>query len=337
MEQLSEVLQQAKQAVASALDLHTLDQVRVLYLGKKGQMTELLKSVGKLPPEERPKAGELINQAKVEIQECIQSRLQTLSQQALDAELARARVDVTLPGRTEKLGSLHPVTRIQQRIATIFGQLGFTMAEGPEIEDEYHNFIALNIPEHHPARAMHDTFYFKDGTLLRTHTSPVQIRAMKGQQPPFRLIAQGRVYRCDYDMTHTPMFHQLEGLVVDKQITFADLKGLLNHFLELFFEQKLSLRFRPSYFPFTEPSAEVDMSCLFCEQKGCRICKGTGWIEILGCGMVHPNVLAAVDIDSEVYSGFAFGIGIDRLAMLRYRIPDLRLLFENDTRFLEQF
>ena len=272
------------------------------------------------------------------LNEQISERKETLQRAKIAAQLAAEALDVTLPGRREDLGALHPITRTIDRMAAYFGALGFEVVEGPEIEDDYHNFEALNIPAHHPARAMHDTFYFGDGRLLRTHTSPVQVRVMEQGKPPFRIIAPGRVYRCDSDLTHTPMFHQVEGLLVDKGITFADLRGTVAEFLRFTFEvEDLPVRFRPSYFPFTEPSAEVDVGCVSCGGDGCRVCSHTGWIEIMGCGMVHPKVLEAGGVDAEEYSGFAFGMGIERIAMLRYGVNDLRLFFENDTRFLSQF
>jgi phenylalanyl-tRNA synthetase alpha chain len=317
--------------------LERLDDVRVHLLGKKGQLTEQLKSLGALPAAERPAAGQRINDAKAAIQSAVESRRQALEAAALDAELAKGAIDVTLPGRGQESGSLHPVTRTRLRIERIFMQAGFEVAAGPEVEDDFHNFEALNIPKNHPARAMHDTFYFPDGRLLRTHTSPVQIRAMRAMQPPLAVIAPGRVYRNDSDMTHTPMFHQVEGMVVGAAISFANLKAMLHTFVEHFFEQPLGMRLRPSYFPFTEPSAEVDIECVFCHGAGCRVCKHTGWLEILGCGMIHPNVLAAAGIDGECWQGYAFGMGIERLAMLRYGVDDLRLFFENDLQFLKQF
>ena len=323
--------------VASAQDLVTLDQVRVCFLGKSGLLTAELKQLGKLPKEERPRAGQVINQAKVQIQEAIELRKTALDQAALATRLATERIDVTLPGRGQRPGGLHPVTRTLQRIERLFANAGFAIAEGPEVEDDYHNFEALNIPAHHPARAMHDTFYFDQHLLLRTHTSPVQIRVMETQKPPLRIIAPGRVYRCDSDLTHTPMFHQVEGFLVDEQATFADLKGMLYDVLGNFFERDLELRFRPSYFPFTEPSAEVDIECVMCGGTGCRVCKQSGWVEVLGCGMIHPEVFRHVGIDSERYLGYAFGMGVERLAMLRYGINDIRLYFENDIRFLRQF
>lgn len=337
MQNLQQLIEEAKSAIADAADNAALDHVRVEYLGKKGLLTNLLKSLVDLSPEERPKVGQAVNIAKQEIHGFINDRKNYLETEKLAARLADETVDVTLPGRRVPRGGLHPVTRTRQRIEAFFSQMGFSIVEGPEIETDFYNFEALNIPGHHPARAMHDTFYFGDGTLLRTHTSPVQIRTMEQQQPPLRLIAPGRVYRCDSDVTHTPMFHQVEGLYVDENVSFAELKGILKAFFAHFFEKDLAMRFRPSYFPFTEPSAEVDIACVLCEGQGCRVCKQTGWLEVLGCGMVHPNVLKAVNIDSEKYTGWAFGFGIDRIAMLRYGIDDLRILFENDLRFLQQF
>ncbi len=337
MPELAEVVDQAKQAIAEAGNLQTLDQLRVNYLGKKGLLTEQLKKLGTLPHEQRREAGQEINKAKQSVQAEIESRRKILEQIELAARLASETIDVTLPGRGQTLGGLHPVTRTMQRIEELFTQLGYRIATGPEIEDDVHNFEALNIPETHPARAMHDTFYFDAQTLLRTHTSPVQVRAMEKEAPPLRLIAPGRVYRCDSDLTHTPMFHQVEGLMVDESASFADLKGLLMDFLQNFFEKELAVRFRPSYFPFTEPSAECDIQCVMCGGKGCRVCGHTGWLEVLGCGMVHPAVFSHVGIDSEKYTGFAFGMGVERLAMLRYGVNDLRLFFENDLRFLRQF
>ncbi|APZ44528.1 phenylalanine--tRNA ligase subunit alpha [Acidihalobacter ferrooxydans] len=329
---------EALRAIEQASDLVELDALRVRYLGKKGALTEQLKGLGALPAQERPQAGQVINVTKQEITEAIADRRALLEEGALAQRLRRDRVDVTLPGRGRPVAGLHPLTRTIERMTELFAQAGFVVAEGPEIEDDFHNFGALNIPEHHPARAMQDTFYFPDGSLLRTQTSPVQIRAMEHQNPPIRIIAPGRVYRCDSDITHSPMFHQVEGLAVDEGITFADLKGVLGDFLRAFFEQDdLRTRFRPSYFPFTEPSAEVDVECVHCRGKGCRVCSNTGWLEVLGSGMVHPNVLACVGVDAERYTGFAFGIGVERLAMLRYSVPDLRMFFENDLRFLGQF
>jgi len=337
MTDLDALLKQATDEITQADDLRNLDHFRVLYLGKKGKLTEYLKNLGHLPPEERPLAGQKVNTIKQKIQECIEQRTQLLQNNQIAEQLAKESIDITLPGRHQTLGSFHPVMKTRDRIEAIFSQMGFEMMDGPEVEDDYHNFEALNIPSLHPARDMQATFYFPDSMLLRTHMSPVQIRAMENNKPPLRLIAMGRVYRRDFDLTHTPMFHQIEGLMVDEKVTFADLKNILTQFLQAFFEAPLPIRFRASYFPFTEPSAEVDMQCQKCLGKGCRICKNTGWLEVLGCGMVHPNVFKFVGIDSERYSGWAFGAGIDRLTMLRYGINDLRLLFENDVRFLRQF
>ena len=337
MDALTEVVARAGREVEQAADLAQLDAVRVRYLGKKGLLTDHLKALGALPAEERRVAGQAINEAKDRLQGALDGRRAVLETEALQARLAAERIDVTLPGRGGRPGGLHPLTRTLERIERIFAQAGFAVAEGPEIEDDWHNFGALNIPEHHPARAMHDTVYFDAHTVLRTHTSPVQIRVMERQAPPVRVIAPGRVYRCDSDVTHSPMFHQVEGLMVDEGVSFADLKGTLDDFLKTFFETDLPVRFRPSYFPFTEPSAEVDIGCVICGGKGCRVCKDSGWLEVLGCGMVHPNVFAAVGVDSERYTGYAFGMGVERLAMLRYGVNDLRLFFDNDLRFLRQF
>ncbi|WP_323844641.1 phenylalanine--tRNA ligase subunit alpha [Microbulbifer magnicolonia] len=337
MQDLQSLTDQALELVEQADGLAALDQVRVDYLGKKGQLTALLKGLGKLSAEERPAAGAKINEAKQQVQEKINARRNALEQAAISARLAQETIDVTLPGRGEEQGNAHPVTRTMRRIEELFLRLGFSVEEGPEIEDDYHNFEALNIPAHHPARAMHDTFYIDPSTVLRTHTSPVQIRTMEKAAPPIRIICPGRVYRCDSDVTHSPMFHQVEGLVVDKGVSFAHLKGCVDQFLKAFFEADVPVRFRPSYFPFTEPSAEVDIQCTACGGEGCRVCSGTGWLEVMGCGMVHPNVFASCNIDSETYSGFAFGMGVERLAMLRYGVNDLRLFFDNDLRFLKQF
>ncbi|MGB4248454.1 MAG: phenylalanine--tRNA ligase subunit alpha [Pseudohongiellaceae bacterium] len=327
----------ALRAIADSGDERSLEQLRVDFLGKKGSLTELLKGLGKLAPEERPQAGERINIAKRQVQDALELRKKDLVEQALSAQLNAEAVDVTLPGRRQSAGGVHPVSKTIERIQGIFETAGYTVAVGPEIEDDYHNFGALNIPDHHPARAMHDTFYIDPATVLRTHTSPVQVRVMEQGKPPFRMICPGRVYRCDSDITHTPMFHQVEGLLIDEDVSFADLRGTVEEFLQAFFEKDLAVRFRPSYFPFTEPSAEVDMACVMCEGKGCRICSQTGWLEVMGCGMVHPRVLELSGIDSEKYTGFAFGMGVERLAMLRYGVNDLRLFFENDLRFLKQF
>jgi phenylalanyl-tRNA synthetase alpha chain len=332
------ILEKAKSAIIDAPDLKSLDEIRVIFLGKKSDLTALLKGLGKLSKEERPKMGEAINQAKVSIQTQLTDRKNQLETLALEKRLLAEKIDVSLPGRNAEMGGLHPITLTLKRIQTLFAKNGFDVATGPEIEDDFHNFTALNIPEHHPARAMHDTFYFDEKTVLRTHTSPVQIRTLENQPPPVRIIAPGRVYRCDSDITHTPMFHQVEGLIVDKNANFAQLKGLLIDFLRAYFEQQdLRVRFRPSYFPFTEPSAEADIECVICAGKGCRVCKKTGWLEVLGCGVVHPNVLKSVNVDAEEFTGLAFGMGVERLAMLRYGVNDLRLFFENDVRFLKQF
>ncbi len=338
MEQLDKVTADALAAIAAASDSTALDSVRVQYLGKKGVMTEQMKALGKLPAAERPKAGQRINTARDSILSALEARRDAFARDALALKLASETVDVTAAGRGERPGGHHPVARTMERIVRLLASAGFAVAEGPEIEDEFHNFTALNIPEHHPARAMHDTFYFGDGRVLRTHTSPVQIRAMQGGNAPIRVIAPGRVYRCDSDLTHTPMFHQVEGLVVDEGITMADLKGILERFMRQFFEREdLKVMFRPSYFPFTEPSAEVDVQCVHCDGAGCRVCSNTGWLEVLGCGMVHPKVLANVGIDPERYTGYAWGMGVERFAMLRYGVTDLRHFFENDLRFLRQF
>ena len=335
---LQNIVEEAREKILAAADLKALDELRVGYLGKKGSLTEQLKSLGKLPPEQRREAGQAINQAKKALSELLQGRKAELEQQALEAKLSAEAVDVSLPGRKITPGALHPVTRTIERIVALLSEVGFSVEEGPEIEDDYHNFEALNIPSHHPARAMHDTFYFPDGRLLRTHTSPVQVRVMEKQEPPLRVIAPGRVYRCDSDLTHTPMFHQVEGLLVDTDVTFADLKGVVDQLLKSFFEnESLQTRFRPSYFPFTEPSAEVDIQCVICGGEGCRVCSHTGWLEVMGCGMVHPEVFRHVNIDTDQYTGYAFGMGVERLAMLRYGVNDLRLFFENDLRFLRQF
>jgi phenylalanyl-tRNA synthetase alpha chain len=326
MQLLSELIQAAASEIDAASDLAALDAVRVAYLGKKGALTARLKSLSELSAEERPAAGQEINIAKQDVQARINTRRDALETVALEEKLAADAVDVSLPGRGPSLGGRHPVSRAMVRIERIFRNAGFGVRSGPEIEDDFHNFTALNIPEDHPARAMHDTFYFPGGNLLRTHTSPVQIRSMVEEGVPLRIIAPGRVYRCDSDLTHTPMFHQVEGLVIDRDISLANLKAVLHQFVEAFFERDAELRFRPSYFPFTEPSAEVDV--LWGEGK---------WLEILGCGMVHPNVLESAGIDSEEFTGYAFGMGVERLAMLRYGVADLRTFFENDLRFLRQF
>ena len=337
MKDLESLVARTLAEIGQSADLAALDAVRVAALGRKGSVTELLKGLGSLPAAERKAAGAVINEAKSRVSAALDARRAELDAAMLERELASGAIDVTLPGRGQSVGGLHPVTRTRLRIEAIFRRAGFSVAEGPEVEDDFHNFEALNIPANHPARAMHDTFYFGDGRLLRTHTSPVQIRAMKLQGVPIRVIAPGPVYRRDSDVTHTPMFHQVEGLVLDEDVNLANLKGILSGFAEQFFEKPRGLRFRASYFPFTEPSAEVDIQCVLCDGAGCRICKQTGWLEILGCGMVHPNVLTACGIDATRWQGYAFGMGIERLAMLRYAVNDLRMFFENDLRFLAQF
>jgi phenylalanyl-tRNA synthetase alpha chain len=326
LQNLDDLVAQARAQIATAEELAALDAVRVAFLGKKGVLTEQLKSLGKLTAEERPAAGQAINTAKQAVQQALEERKAALEDIALQAQLKAEAVDMTLAGRGQVLGGMHPVTRTRERIEAIFRGAGFEVLVGPEIEDDFHNFTALNVPEDHPARAMHDTFYFPGGQLLRTHTSPVQIRAMQAQGAPLRVIAPGRVFRCDSDMTHTPMFHQVEGLVVDKDVSFANLKSVIHEFVECFFERRVEMRFRPSYFPFTEPSAEMDI-----------LSESGKWLEIGGCGMVHPNVLRNVGIDPDEYSGYAFGMGVERMTMLRYGVNDLRLFFENDLQFLQQF
>ena len=338
MQSLEDIKAEAAAAIDAAADIASLEELRVSYLGKKGALTGLLKGLGQLSAEERPKVGAEINAVKQVLNEQLNSRRDTLQSEALSAQLATESIDVTLPGRRAEAGALHPITRTIQRMETFFASMGFDVVEGPEIEDDYHNFEALNIPAHHPARAMHDTFYVDDTHVLRTHTSGVQVRTMETQSPPIRVICPGRVYRCDSDLTHSPMFHQVEGLLIDETSNFGHLKGLLEDFLQAFFERDdLSVRLRPSYFPFTEPSAEVDIQCVKCSGEGCRVCSHTGWIEVLGCGMVNPRVLEMSGIDPDKYRGFAFGMGVERLSMLRYGIGDLRLNFDNDLRFLAQF
>jgi phenylalanyl-tRNA synthetase alpha chain len=337
MENLSSITHEALTLIDRADELALLEQVRVDYLGKKGHLTALLKNLGQLSAEERPEAGAKINLAKQQVQDALTAKKTSLEDSRIAGQLAAQTIDVTQPGRRADTGGLHPVSRTLDRIVSIFRTAGYAVEEGPEIEDDFHNFGALNIPAHHPARAMHDTFYVDERHVLRTHTSPVQIRTMEKQRPPIRIVCPGRVYRCDSDLTHTPMFHQVEGLVVDREVSFADLKGTVDQFLKAFFEADVPVRFRPSYFPFTEPSAEVDIQCTQCAGKGCRVCKQTGWLEVMGCGMVHPNVFRASGVDPDIYTGFAFGMGVERLAMLRYGINDLRLFFENDLNFLRQF
>jgi phenylalanyl-tRNA synthetase alpha chain len=338
MRDLNDIVKEAENLFQTIEDPSELEHVKARYLGKNGELTELLKGLGKLPLDQRPEMGSRINLTKSQIETLLKTRRLYLQEKILEEKLKEESLDVSLPGRGHTKGGLHPVTQTLMRVEALFHSIGYEVASGPEIETDFYNFTALNIPENHPARAMHDTFYVDNGNLLRTHTSPVQIHFMLENNPPFKLIAPGRVYRCDSDVTHTPMFHQVEGLWVDEQANFAALKGVLVNFMKQFFEQdNLRVRFRPSFFPFTEPSAEMDISCVKCNGKGCRICGQTGWLEVLGCGMVHPNVLRHVNIDSERYIGFAFGLGVERLAMLRYGVSDLRSFFENDLRFLKQF
>ncbi len=345
MDNIEQLVQAALSRVEQASELATLEPIKVDYLGKKGQLTALLKTLGSLSAEEKPAFGAAVNEAKQKVQEAINSKREALEQARTAERLAKERIDVTLSGRGHEQGNLHPISQTIARIVSLFKDIGFSVETGPEIEDDYHNFEALNIPPHHPARAMHDTFYVDESVwgsegksyVLRTHTSSVQIRTLESQKPPIRIICPGRVYRCDSDLTHTPMFHQLEGLVVDEGINFSHLKGVIDQFLKSFFEADVPVRFRTSYFPFTEPSAEVDIQCTHCGGEGCRVCSQTGWLEVMGCGMVHPNVFKKANVDTSVYSGFAFGMGIERLAMLRYGVGDLRLFFENDIKFLEQF
>lgn len=336
-EQIEQLQVQALTSLQQAEDLKALQDVRVKVLGKKGALTEVMKGMRDLSPEDRPVVGSLVNTLKDQFEGCFAARQAELQQQAIAGRLASEKIDVTLPGRRGVIGSKHPVTLVMEEIVDIFSRLGFVVEEGPEIEQDFYNFEALNIPKDHPARDMQDTFYISDDLVLRTHTSPVQIRTMLKHKPPVRVIAPGTVYRRDSDLTHSPMFHQIEGFLVDDKVTFGDLKGILTHFLNEFFGEGLEVRFRPSFFPFTEPSAEVDIACVICGGKGCRVCSQTGWLEILGCGMIDPAVFDSVNYDSEVYSGFAFGMGLERIAMLKYGVNDLRLFFENDLRFLKQF
>jgi len=338
MQDLQSILDEALSALSSIDNAALLEDAKARYLGKAGLLTERLKALGKLPADQRPTAGAEINRVKVAVEAALQNQRDTLAQRQLSQQLASQSLDVSLPGRGLSPGGLHPVTRTLERIQQLFHSLGFDVADGPEIETDAYNFTALNIPENHPARAMHDTFYLDPRHVLRTHTSPMQVRYLESRKPPVKVIVPGRVYRCDSDMTHTPMFHQVEGLWVDETVTFSGLKGILTDFMRRFFEQKdLKARFRPSFFPFTEPSAEMDIGCVICQGEGCRVCSHTGWLEVLGAGMVHPNVLNPLGIDSERYIGFAFGLGVERLAMLRYGVNDLRLFFDNDLRFTRQF
>ncbi len=338
MHELEKILSEALNQFAVTENAVELEQVKARFLGKDGHVTALLKGLGKLSSEERPVAGARINQIKQSIEKALQQKREALQYNQLQQKLKAESLDVTLPGRGMGSGGIHPVTRTLERIEVLFRSLGFSVASGPEIESDFYNFTALNIPENHPARAMHDTFYIDEKHVLRTHTSPVQIRYMEKNGPPIRIIAPGRVYRCDSDMTHSPMFHQVEGLWIDENVSFSVLKEVLSDFMQCYFERDdLQVRFRPSFFPFTEPSAEMDIQCVQCNGKGCRVCSQTGWLEVLGSGMVHPNVLKHVNIDSEKYLGFAFGLGVERLAMLRYGVADLRLFYDGDLRFLKQF
>lgn len=336
-ERLENLQQEALKELESSSTKESVLQVKAKYLGRKGEIASLLKELGSLPPEERKTAGEAINLAKNRLEEDIEKLLKGFEDKEKAEKLSKEKVDITLPGRTISLGRAHPVSQVMAQIEEIFSGLGFDIAEGPEVELDYYNFEALNLPKNHPARDMQDTFYINDEVLLRTHTSPVQIRVMENRKPPLRVIAPGTVYRRDSDITHTPMFHQVEGFMVDKGVTFSNLKGILTLFLHRLFGENTAIRFRPSFFPFTEPSAEIDIRCVICKGSGCRVCKGSGWLEILGAGMIHPEVLKAVKYDPEEYTGFAFGLGIERIAMLKFGIDDLRLFFENDLRFLRQF
>jgi phenylalanyl-tRNA synthetase alpha chain len=335
-EELLRLKAEALAALAAFSKAGELEGFRIKYLGRKGQLTLLMRGLGQAAPEERPRLGKLANDVRQELETAFEAKRQELEEQA-GAAGGEAGEDLTLPGRLIPFGRLHPVTQVMEEVCAVFAGLGFAVAEGPDVEMDYYNFEALNIPPHHPARDMHDTFYINDSLLLRTHTSPVQIRTMEKERPPLRIIAPGKVYRCDSDITHTPMFHQVEGLLVDRRVSFADLKGVLKIFIARMFGKEMAVRFRPSFFPFTEPSAEVDIACVMCGGKGCRVCKETGWLEILGAGMVDPEVFKAVGYDPEEYSGFAFGIGVERIAMLKYGINDIRLFYENDLRFLAQF
>jgi phenylalanyl-tRNA synthetase alpha chain len=334
---IKQLTDEALSVITGATTVAALEEARVHYTGKKSALMELLKSLGSLSADERPKVGALVNTAKHELELALQERKGKLQQSEQSQKIAAEKIDVTLPGKGIRRGKYHPLTQIMEEAKGIFFRLGFETAEGPEVETEYYNFDGLNIPPYHPSRDMWSTFFIKDDTLLRTHTSPVQIRVMEKRKPPLAIIAPGRVYRCDSDATHSPVFHQLEGFLVDKKVTFGDLKGTLTEFLRQMFGAEKKVRFRPSFFPFTEPSAEVDVECMMCSGKGCRLCKETGWLEILGSGMIDPNVFKSVGYDPEKVSGYAFGMGIDRIAMLKYGIDDIRLLYENDLRFLEQF
>ena len=336
-DKLKDMERTAAERLKDVSDEVNFQNLKARYLGKKGELTEILKGMKDVAREDRPRMGKIINDAKVRLEELFDRKQEKLSSLKLLHSIERERMDVTLPGRGVSAGARHPVTQVMDEITSIFERMGFDVAEGPEVETDYYNFEALNIPKNHPARDMQDTFYISDDMVLRTHTSPVQIRVMEKQPPPVKIIAPGRVYRCDSDVSHTPMFHQIEGLLVDRNITFGDLKGVLTEFLGLVFGEGVGVRFRPSFFPFTEPSAEVDIECVICGGSGCRVCKDSGWLEILGCGMVDPEVFRSVNYDPEVYSGFAFGMGIERITMLKFGINDIRLFFENDVRFLKQF
>ncbi len=335
--ELNTLQSQARELLAAVENSKQLEEFRIQFLGRKGRCSTIMKALGKVPKEDKPRLGQMANSVKKEIEILYADKQKSLSLITAGSSSQDNSIDLTLPGRKPEIGKLHPVTQIMNEVCAIFESLGFSVAEGPDVEHDHYNFEALNIPAHHPARDMHDTFYVSDSILLRTHTSPMQARIMEAQQPPLRVIAPGKVYRCDSDITHTPMFHQVEGFLVDRNVSFADLKGVLTVFTQKMFDKKLELRFRPSFFPFTEPSAEVDIACVICEGKGCRVCKRTGWLEILGCGMVDPEVFKKVGYNPEVYSGFAFGLGIERIAMLKYGIDDIRLYYENDLRFLSQF
>lgn len=336
-ESLERLKEEAESLISKASDEQEIISVKVRFLGKKGEVTAVLKEMASLPPSERPAFGQLVNEVKDSLENAVAERLILIKKKATEESLRSEKIDVTLPGRTVPVGKRHPLTQVMDEAVGIFTRMGFSVADGPEIETDFYNFEALNIPKDHPARDMQDTFYVSDGRLLRTHTSPVQIRTMERQAPPVRIIAPGAVYRCDSDVTHSPMFHQVEGLMVDKGISFGDLKGILRTYVREMFGEDVSLRFRPSFFPFTEPSAEVDIQCVICRGNGCRVCSGTGWLEVMGCGMVDPAVFGFVNYDPEIYTGFAFGMGIERMAMLKYKINDIRLFFENDVRFLNQF
>jgi phenylalanyl-tRNA synthetase alpha chain len=331
---IDQIYQEALQELKAATDRQAVDDIRVRYLGRKGRITQFLRNISELPAEQRPAAGKQANQFKNLLEKACKEATQKLK---TSDEVAAAGIDVSLPGRPTPSGSLHPITQVNQQMCDIFTQMGFDITEGPEVELDYYNFEALNFPKDHPARDMQDTFFISDDIVLRTHTSPLQIRTMEKQQPPVRIIMPGKVYRCDSDLTHTPMFHQVEGLFVDENVSFGDLKGTLTAFVHQMFDEQTSLRFRPGFFPFTEPSAEVDILCVMCRGKGCRVCSRTGWLEILGSGMVHPALYENVGYDADRYTGFAFGMGVDRIAMLKYGIDDIRKFFENDVRFLSQF